>query len=113
MKNIAPKALENTKTLLDRIWEEHVIVSNPQAEELLWVDLNLVHEGGTFMAFDQMRLEKRRVRKPLQTLAVTDHYLPSLHRSAGVEAIANPEIRNVVQWLAQNTQEFGIEHIGP
>jgi 3-isopropylmalate/(R)-2-methylmalate dehydratase large subunit len=113
MKNIASKALENTKTLLDRIWEEHVIVSNPQAEELLWVDLNLVHEGGTFMAFDQMRLEKRRVRKPLQTLAVTDHYLPSLHRSAGVEAIANPEIRNVVQWLAQNTQEFGIEHIGP
>jgi 3-isopropylmalate/(R)-2-methylmalate dehydratase large subunit len=99
--------------MLDRIWAEHVIVARPGSEELLFVDLNLVHEGGTFLAFDQLRIEGRSVRRPAQTLAVTDHYLPSTNRSAGVAAIANPAIRNVVEWLDQNTREFGIRHIGP
>ena len=100
------------RTMLDKIWSEHVIVPRPGGEELLSVDLNLVHEGGTFLAFDQLRMENRKVRKPEQTLAVTDHYLPSVNRAAGVAGIANPAIRNVVEWLAQNTGEFGIRHIG-
>jgi 3-isopropylmalate/(R)-2-methylmalate dehydratase large subunit len=99
--------------MLDKIWAEHVIVARPGSEELLYVDLNLVHEGGTFLAFDALRNEGRAVRKPKATLAVTDHYLPSVNRQAGVTAIANPEIRNVVQWLTENAREFGIEHIGP
>src|SRR5687768_15234668 len=105
--------MSTPQTLLDKIWTEHVIVRNPGGEELLFVDLNLVHEGGTFLAFDQLRLEGRKVRRPKQNLAVTDHYLPSLNRAAGIAAIPNPAIRNVVEWLGQNTREFGIEHIGP
>jgi 3-isopropylmalate/(R)-2-methylmalate dehydratase large subunit len=106
-------AARESRTMLDKIWAEHTIVSQPGGEDLLYVDLNLVHEGGTFMAFDAMRAEARRLRKPKLTLAVTDHYLPSLNRSSGVAAIPNPAIRNVVEWLAENTREFGIEHIGP
>ncbi|MGZ5123866.1 MAG: aconitase family protein, partial [Burkholderiales bacterium] len=100
------------RTMLDKIWSEHVIVPRAGGEELLFVDLNLVHEGGTFLAFDQLRAEGRKVRKPLQTLAVTDHYLPSVNRAAGVAGITNREIRNVVEWLSENTREFGIQHIG-
>ena len=106
-------AARESRTMLDKIWAEHTIVSQPGGEDLLYVDLNLVHEGGTFMAFDAMRAEGRRLRKPKLTLAVTDHYLPSLNRSSGIAAIPNPAIRNVVEWLAENTREFGIEHIGP
>ena len=105
--------LPQSRTMLDKIWAEHVVVPSADGEELMFVDLNLVHEGGTFMAFDQLRAEGRKVRKPNLTLAVTDHYLPSLNRKAGVAAIPNPAIRNVVEWLAQHTREFGIEHIGP
>jgi len=43
--------------MLDKVWAQHVIVARPGGEELLFVDLNLVHEGGTFLAFDQMRAE--------------------------------------------------------
>ena len=101
------------QTMLDKVWAQHVIVPRPGGEELMFVDLNLVHEGQTFMAFDELRATRRKVRKPKLTLAVTDHYLPSLNRKAGVAAIPNPAIRNVVEWLAENTREFGIEHIGP
>jgi len=98
--------------MLDKIWAQHVIVPRPGGEDLLFVDLNLLHEGGTFLAFDQLRAEGRKVRKPRQNLAITDHYLPSVNRAAGIPGIANPEIRNVVAWLDQNAREFGIEHIG-
>ena len=76
-------------SLFERIWARHVIVPNPQGEELLYVDKNLVHEGGTFLAFDQMRTEGRTVRKPKQALAVTDHYLPSTNRATAPASIAN------------------------
>ena len=99
--------------MLDKIWAEHVIVAQPGGEELMYVDLNLVHEGGTFLAFDQLKSEGRRLRKPHATLAVTDHYLPSVNRKAGLAGIANPDIRNVVRWLAENAREFAIEHIDP
>jgi 3-isopropylmalate/(R)-2-methylmalate dehydratase large subunit len=99
-------------SLFERIWARHVIVPNPQGEELLYVDKNLVHEGGTFLAFDQMRTEGRTVRKPKQALAVTDHYLPSTNRATAPASIANPEIRRVVEALDINAREFGIEHYG-
>ena len=100
------------RTLLDKVWASHVVVPRPGGEELLYVDYNLVHDGGTFLAFDQLRGEGRTVRRPDRTLAVTDHFLPTVNRSAGAAGIANPEIRRVVEMLDENTREFGIEHIG-
>lgn len=102
-------------SLFERVWARHVIVPDASAvggEELLFVDRNLVHEGGTFLAFDQMRSEGHTVRKPKQTLAVTDHYLPSTNRATAPASIANPEIRRVVELLDSNAREFGIEHYG-
>jgi len=100
------------RTLFEKIWRQHVIVEKPDGEALLFVDRNLLHEGGTFLAFDQMRIEGRKVRKPAQNVAVTDHYLPTLNRAAGAAGIANPDIRGVVEMLDRNAREFGIEHIG-
>lgn len=105
------KAMKAPRTMFDKIWARHVIVPRPGGEELLFVDRNLVHEGGTFLAFDQLRIEGRKVRKPKQNIAVTDHYLPTTNRAAGPAGIANPEIRRVVEMLDENTRDFGIEHV--
>ena len=59
-----------------------------------------------------MRSEGRAVRKPKQTLAVTDHYLPSAQRATAPASIANAEIRRVVELLDINAREFGIDHYG-
>jgi 3-isopropylmalate/(R)-2-methylmalate dehydratase large subunit len=104
--------LMETQTLFEKIWRNHVVLEQPSGEALLYVDLNLLHEGGSFLAFDQMRIENRHVRRPRQNLAITDHYLPTLNRAAGAEGIANPDIRNVVQMLDRNARDFGIAHIG-
>ncbi|MBW8906246.1 MAG: 3-isopropylmalate dehydratase large subunit [Betaproteobacteria bacterium] len=100
------------RTLFEKIWADHVIVVSPQGEELLYVDFNLINEGQSFLAFDQLRMEGRSSRRPQQHLAVTDHYLPTINRDRGTAGMANPEIRRVVEMLDENATEFKLPHIG-
>lgn len=86
-------------SLFDRVWARHVIVANDSGaggEDLPAVDRNLLHEGGTFLAFDPMRAEGLRVRKARQTLAVTDHYPHSTRRATVPASIAYPAIRRTL-----------------
>src|SRR5262244_4590821 len=101
-----------TRTLFEKVWSEHVVVVSPQGEELLYVDFNLINEGQSFLAFDQLRIEKRGCRRPAQHLAVTDHYLPTIDRARGTAGMANPEIRRVVEMLDENATEFALPHVG-
>jgi hypothetical protein len=109
-KKEAPK-MPTANTLFGKVWDDHVIVTSPQGEDLLYTDFNYINEGQSFLAFDQLRLEGRTSARPEQHLAVTDHYLPTINRQAGIEGIANPEIRNVVSMMANNAAEFGLPHI--
>jgi 3-isopropylmalate/(R)-2-methylmalate dehydratase large subunit len=102
----------NARTLFENIWAEHVIVVSPQGEELLYVDFNMINEGQSFLAFDQLRMEGRTSRCPQQHLAVTDHYLPTINRDRGTAGILNPEIRRVVEMMDENATEFKLPHIG-
>jgi 3-isopropylmalate/(R)-2-methylmalate dehydratase large subunit len=102
----------NARTLFEKIWAEHVIVVSPQGEELLYVDFNMINEGQSFLAFDQLRMEGRTSRCPQQHLAVTDHYLPTINRDRGTAGILNPEIRRVVEMMDENATEFKLPHIG-
>ena len=100
------------RTLFEKVWSDHVIVRSPQGEELLYVDFNMINEGQSFLAFDQLRLEGRTVRRPQQHLAVTDHYLPTVNRERGPAGIANAEIRRVVEMMDENAAEFKLPHVG-
>src|SRR6202163_3815331 len=100
------------RTLFEKIWSDHVIVVSPQGEALLYVDFNLINEGQSFLAFDQLRIEKRGCHRPAQHLAVTDHYLPTINRARGTAGMANPEIRPVVERLDENATEFALPHVG-
>src|SRR5260370_529105 len=104
--------MNGARTLFDKIWSEHVIVVSPQGEDLLYVDFNLINEGQSFLAFDQLRIEGRKAHRPQLHLAVTDHYLPTTNRALGSAGIANPEIRRVVEMLDENASEFALPHVG-
>jgi 3-isopropylmalate/(R)-2-methylmalate dehydratase large subunit len=104
--------MRKARTLFEKIWSEHEIIVSPQGETLLYVDFNLINEGQSFLAFDQLRLEGRQSRRPEQHLAVTDHYLPTINRNLGTAGMPNPEIRRVVEMLDENSRDFGLPHIG-
>ena len=71
------------KTLFDKIWEAHEV-----ADDLLYVDLHLVHEVTSPQAFDGLRLAGRRVRRPDRTLATADHNVPDRRHAASPRASA-------------------------
>ena len=98
-------------TLFEKIWNRHLIRANADGEQLLYVDRLLIHEG-PFYAFDALKREGRGVRKPNQTFAFPDHYVPTTGRERGVEGITDPEMRHMVEQLAANTAKAGIRHFG-
>ena len=96
------------KTLLDKIWDAHLVCAETGATPaILYVDLHLVHEVTSPQAFEGLRLANRKVRAPEKTLAVVDHNVPTTDRSKGID---DPESRVQVETLARNAREFGVEY---
>src|ERR1035441_2960991 len=88
------------KTLLDKIWETHEV-----GPGLLYVDLHLVHEVTSPQAFDGLRLNGRRVRRPDRTLATADHNVPT---DPIATPVSDPVSRRQLEALEQNCEQFGI-----
>jgi len=90
------------RTLFDKIWDAHEVADN-----LLYVDLHLVHEVTSPQAFDGLRLAGRPVRRRDRTLATADHNVPT--DGTPVAARIHDELSRVqVQTLERNCEEFGI-----
>jgi 3-isopropylmalate/(R)-2-methylmalate dehydratase large subunit len=90
------------KTMFDKIWDAHEV-----ADGLLYVDLHLVHEVTSPQAFDGLRLEGRKVRRPGKTVATADHNVPT-DGTPAARLIADELSRVQVETLERNCAEFGI-----
>ncbi|HWI23190.1 MAG TPA: 3-isopropylmalate dehydratase large subunit [Baekduia sp.] len=90
------------KTLFDKIWEAHEVADN-----LIYIDLHLVHEVTSPQAFDGLRLEGRPVRRPDRTLATADHNVPT-DGTPTAQLIKDQLSRIQVEKLESNCAEFGI-----
>ncbi len=95
------------KTLYDKIFDEHVVHTQPDGTCLLYIDRHLVHEVTSPQAFEGLRLSGRKVRAPNKTLAVVDHNVPTTDRSQGID---DKESRIQVETLAKNAKAFGVEY---
>ncbi len=98
-----------SKTLYDKIWEEHLVHQQEDGTSLLFVDRHLIHEVTSPQAFEGLRNSNRKVRNPELTLAVADHNVPTTDRSKG---IADEESKIQVDTLSRNCKEFGIKLFG-
>jgi 3-isopropylmalate/(R)-2-methylmalate dehydratase large subunit len=93
------------RTLIDKVWEDHVVHRAAGEPDLLYIDLHLVHEVTSPQAFDGLRLAGRTVRRPDLTVATEDHNVPT--QDIHLE-IADPISRKQVDTLRRNAAEFGI-----
>ncbi len=94
-------------TLYDKIWNAHVVSTEPDGTCLIYIDRHLVHEVTSAQAFEGLRNANRKVRRPELTLAVVDHNIPTTDRSKGID---DPESELQVTTLRDNTSEFGVEY---
>ena len=93
------------RTMLDKIWDAHVVHSQTERPDLLYIDLHLIHEVTSPQAFEGLRLAGRRVRRPELCVATVDHNVPTTDRSL---PIVDDLARTQIQTLRQNADEFGI-----
>ena len=95
-----------SKTLYDKIWENHLVHQQNDGTSLIYVDRHLVHEVTSPQAFEGLRLQNRKVRRPELTLAVPDHNVPTTDRSKGIN---DEDSRIQVETLRKNCKDFGVE----
>ena len=92
-------------TLLDKIWNNHLVHSDPGAPDLLYVDLHLLHEVTSAQAFEGLKVTGRTVRRPDLCVATVDHNIPTTDRSLPVlDSIARVQM----EVLRENAQSHGI-----
>jgi 3-isopropylmalate/(R)-2-methylmalate dehydratase large subunit len=93
-----------SKTLFEKIWDSHIVVDE-DGRSLLYVDRHLVHEVTSPQAFDGLRLNSRKVRRPDLTFATMDHNVPTSDRSLPIlDQTSSMQIKT----LERNCKEFGI-----
>ena len=92
-------------TLLDKVWNAHVVRELEDGRSLLYIDRHLVHEVTSPQAFEGLRLAGRKVRRPDLTFATVDHNVPTTARHV---PIADPLARQQVETLRTNAATFGV-----
>jgi 3-isopropylmalate/(R)-2-methylmalate dehydratase large subunit len=97
--------MSEKRTLLDKIWDAHVVCIPAGQLPLLYIDLHLVHEVTSPQAFDGLRATKRRVRQPNRTVATVDHNIPTEPRGT---PITDHVAARQIEALQQNCREFEI-----
>jgi 3-isopropylmalate/(R)-2-methylmalate dehydratase large subunit len=98
-----------SKTLYDKIWENHLVHHADDGTCLIYIDRHLIHEVTSPQAFEGLRAAGRKVRRPDATLAVPDHNVPTTpERKQGI--IKDETARIQLSTLAHNTKEFGIPY---
>jgi 3-isopropylmalate/(R)-2-methylmalate dehydratase large subunit len=96
---------DRPRTLVEKIWDDHVVTQDPTAPAVLAVDLHLVHEVTSPQAFTGLRERGLTVRRPDKTIATADHSTPTHARSL---PILDPMAAHQVKALEDNCREFGI-----
>ncbi len=97
------------QTIIDKIWENHVVVDEPGSPAVLYIDLHLVHEVTSPQAFQGLRDRGLTVRRPSQTIATMDHSIPTTPLHIPIyDQIAAKQIAT----MEQNCRDFGLRLFG-
>jgi len=96
------------RTLFDKVWQAHVVLTREDGTSLLAIDRHFLHEG-SHHAFAQLADKGASVARPDLTFGVADHYVPT-RRGAG--QVIDPAIAEMVERLERNTAKHGITLFG-
>ncbi|CAM3719907.1 3-isopropylmalate dehydratase large subunit [Polynucleobacter arcticus] len=94
-----------SRTLYDKLWDDHVIYSEQDGTATIYIDRQLLHEVTSPQAFEGLNIAGRPVWRISANLAVSDHNVPTTDRSEG---ISDPISKLQVDTLDQNCDAFGI-----
>ena len=99
-----------SQSIIEKLWNSHHILTD-EGESLMYVDVALAQEN-TLHAFTALEKAGRKVLKPRQIFAFTDHYVPTTGRARGTDGIPDAGIRNMVIDLQAMANKYGVTLFG-
>src|SRR3990172_6297472 len=103
------KPTSSPRTLLEKVWQSHLVAQKDGVPDILYIDLHLVHEVTSPQAFAALRKRGINVRRPDKTVATVEHSVPT---RMPVFPIADPLAAKQVDQLEENAREFSIPLYG-
>jgi len=101
--------MSKPRTIIEKVWDSHVVQQQEGNPSLIFIDLHLVHEVTSPQAFDGLRKRGLKMRRPDLTFATADHSVPTTDRTLPIlDKIAAAQ----VEQLEANCREFGIPCLG-
>lgn len=97
------------KTIIDKIWDKHVVESIDKNTSVFYIDRHFIHEVTSPQAFAGLRKRGIKVARPEKTIATPDHNIPTVDQHL---TIHDELSRLQVNTLTQNCIENGIELYG-
>ncbi|MGM8365023.1 3-isopropylmalate dehydratase large subunit [Virgibacillus sp. W0181] len=92
------------ETVIEKVWNKHVVHQEEGKPDLIYIDLHLIHEVTSPQAFEGLRLKNRKVRRPDLTFATMDHNVPTKDR----ETVADEVAKIQMETLRENCEENNI-----
>lgn len=115
--------MKRGKSIIDKIWDEHVVYGEPNFPDILAVDLQLLHEVTSPPAFAELDRRGLPFFEPHRAIATLDHSLPTSPRrhltsdplaGAQIVLLRRNSARHGVPLFDLNSGKQGIVHvIGP
>lgn len=97
---------QKPKTILEKIWDAHVVKRAEGYPDALFIDRHYIHEVTSPQAFDGLRKRGIKVFNVNRTTATADHNVPTKDQHLPIKEALS---RHQVETLRKNCKEFGVE----
>src|SRR5438067_7775963 len=96
------------RTLLDKVWDAHLVATDGSGEDLLYIDRHLLHEVFSPKSFTALAARDRPVRRPELTAGFSDHLVSTRVGRRGADDEAGQELLDAFR---SSTRAHGIAHL--
>jgi 3-isopropylmalate/(R)-2-methylmalate dehydratase large subunit len=108
------------QTLLDKIWDAHLVARRADGRDLIYIDRHVLHELHAPHAFKKLAQAERKVRRPDLTFSMQDHTVPTAagrndftnqESTPFLQAMREGSTRNHIRLFDIDDSEQGISHV--
>jgi len=97
------------KTIIDKVWDKHVVKTIDKNTSIFYIDRHFIHEVTSPQAFAGLKARRVKVARPEKTIATADHNIPTKDQHLPIK----DELSRVqIDTLTENCKEHGIELYG-
>ena len=93
------------RTLYDKLWDAHLVRTEPDGTALIYIDRHLVHEVTSPQAFEGLEVAHRKPWRIDSVVATADHNVPTTTH----DVITDPISRLQVETLDENVGKFHVK----